>query len=63
MYVRLQEEISKLLRFESSKLDPGEMMGLDDYVNRMKAGSRTIYYFCAPRYDGVWGGLLLCTQV
>ncbi|KAI0219003.1 Heat shock protein 75 kDa, mitochondrial [Lamellibrachia satsuma] len=43
-----REEISKLLRFESSALQPGEMMSLDDYVSRMKAGAREIYYLSAP---------------
>ena len=44
-----QEEISKLLRFESSKLNPGEKTNLDEYVGRMKAGTRNIYYLSAPR--------------
>jgi TNF receptor-associated protein 1 len=43
-----REEISKLMRFESSKLPPGERTSLDDYVGRMKAGSRNIYYLSAP---------------
>ncbi|XP_064609225.1 LOW QUALITY PROTEIN: heat shock protein 75 kDa, mitochondrial-like [Liolophura sinensis] len=43
-----REEISKLLRFESSKSDPGERISLEEYVGRMKAGGRTIYYLSAP---------------
>jgi len=43
-----REEIAKLLRFESSKLAPGERTNLDDYVSRMKAGSRNVYYLSAP---------------
>jgi len=44
-----REEISKLLRFESSKLDPGQKTSLVEYGTRMKAGDRNIYYFSAPR--------------
>jgi TNF receptor-associated protein 1 len=43
-----REEISKLLRFESSAKSPGEVCSLEDYISRMKAGERNIYYFCAP---------------
>jgi len=43
-----REEIAKLLRFESSKLAPGELTSLDEYASRMKAGARDIYYFSAP---------------
>lgn len=43
-----REEIAKLLRFESSKLAPGERTNLDEYASRMKAGSRNIYYLSAP---------------
>jgi TNF receptor-associated protein 1 len=43
-----REEIAKLMRFESSKLAPGEKTSLEEYVSRMKAGARNIYYFAAP---------------
>lgn len=39
-----------MLRFESSKCAPGEVVSLMDYASRMKAGSRNIYYLSAPRY-------------
>ncbi|ESO07190.1 hypothetical protein HELRODRAFT_191087 [Helobdella robusta] len=43
-----REEIARLLRFESSKLAPGELTNLDEYASRMKAGTRNIYYLSAP---------------
>ncbi|VDI02843.1 TNF receptor-associated protein 1 [Mytilus galloprovincialis] len=43
-----KEEVAKLLRFESSKLPPGEVVSLTDYATRMKAGARNIYYLSAP---------------
>lgn len=44
----VKEEIGKLLRFESSALSAGEVSSLAEYGSRMKAGSRNIYYLCAP---------------
>lgn len=43
-----QEDIAKLLRFESSALPAGQQTSLMDYASRMKAGTRNIYYLCAP---------------
>ena len=43
-----QEDIAKLLRYESSALPAGQLTSLTDYASRMKAGSRNIYYLCAP---------------
>lgn len=43
-----QEDIAKLLRFESSALPAGERTNLMEYSSRMKAGTRNIYYLCAP---------------
>ena len=40
-------ELSKLLRFESSLFDNGELVSLDDYISRMKDGQKEIYYACA----------------
>lgn len=45
---RFQEEIAKLLRFESSTQPAGTKVGLLDYVGRMKEGQRDIYYLSAP---------------
>ncbi|MEQ2203337.1 hypothetical protein XENOCAPTIV_028742, partial [Xenoophorus captivus] len=42
------EDIAKLLRFESSALPAGQHTNLMEYGSRMKAGTRNIYYLCAP---------------
>ncbi|XP_054499542.2 heat shock protein 75 kDa, mitochondrial [Agelaius phoeniceus] len=44
----VKEDIAKLLRYESSALPAGQLTSLSDYGSRMKAGSRNIYYLCAP---------------
>lgn len=44
----LQEDIAKLLRYESSALPAGQLTSLSDYASRMQAGTRNIYYLCAP---------------
>lgn len=44
----LQEDIAKLLRYESSALPAGQLTSLPDYASRMQAGTRNIYYLCAP---------------
>jgi len=43
-----KEEISKLLRFESSQLPAGETVSLPEYCEKMRAGQRDIYYLSAP---------------
>ncbi|XP_032086371.1 heat shock protein 75 kDa, mitochondrial isoform X2 [Thamnophis elegans] len=43
-----KEEVAKLLRYESSVLPPGQLTSLPEYASRMPAGSRNIYYLCAP---------------
>ncbi|KAM3827073.1 heat shock protein 75 kDa, mitochondrial isoform 1-T1 [Vipera latastei] len=43
-----KEEVAKLLRYESSLLPPGQLTSLPEYASRMPAGSRNIYYLCAP---------------
>lgn len=43
-----REQIARLLRWESSNLPSGEKTTLDDYVNRMTAGERSIYFLSAP---------------
>jgi len=42
------KELSKLLRFESSKTEEGENVGLEAYVSRMKADQKHIYFLVAP---------------
>ncbi|XP_016334078.1 heat shock protein 75 kDa, mitochondrial-like, partial [Sinocyclocheilus anshuiensis] len=44
----VKEDIAKLLRFESSALPAGQQTSLMEYTSRMKAGTRNIYYLCAP---------------
>lgn len=44
----VKEDIAKLLRFESSALPAGQQTSLMEYSSRMKAGTRNIYYLCAP---------------
>ena len=39
-----REEISKLLRYESTELAPGEYRSLDDYIKNMKDDQRYIFY-------------------
>ncbi len=43
-----QKELGKLLRFESSAGEPGELISLDDYIGRMKEGQEEIYYINGP---------------
>ncbi|XP_012661239.2 heat shock protein 75 kDa, mitochondrial, partial [Otolemur garnettii] len=44
----VKEDIAKLLRYESSALPAGQLTSLMDYASRMRAGTRNIYYLCAP---------------
>ncbi|XP_061456145.1 heat shock protein 75 kDa, mitochondrial [Rhineura floridana] len=44
----VKEDIAKLLRYESSALPGGQLTSLPEYASRMQAGSRNIYYLCAP---------------
>jgi TNF receptor-associated protein 1 len=43
-----KEDIAKLLRFESSREEPGKMISFDDYVDRMPLTQNSIYYLCTP---------------
>ncbi|XP_026491449.2 heat shock protein 75 kDa, mitochondrial [Vanessa tameamea] len=43
-----KEEIAKLLRFESSKLESGSKTSLADYNSRQSNDQRNIYYLAAP---------------
>ncbi|XP_051823691.1 heat shock protein 75 kDa, mitochondrial [Antechinus flavipes] len=44
----VKEDIAKLLRYESSALPAGQLTSLVEYASRMRAGTRNIYYLCAP---------------
>lgn len=39
-----KQELVELLRFESSKLEAGELIGLKDYFERIRDGQKAIYY-------------------
>jgi len=41
-------EIAKLLRFESSRLAPGELTSLDEYIGRCTPDQKKVYYLTAP---------------
>ncbi|AEF93845.1 Chaperone protein htpG [Desulfotomaculum nigrificans CO-1-SRB] len=43
-----QKDLVKLLRFESSKSEKGQLISLQDYVKRMKEEQRDIYYINGP---------------
>ena len=51
-----QAELAKLLRFESSAAEPGVMISLDDYVERMKEGQDKIYYINGPSRAAIENG-------
>ncbi|KAJ2950716.1 hypothetical protein O0L34_g8979 [Tuta absoluta] len=43
-----KEEIAKLLRFESSKMEAGRKLSLSEYAERQKDDQKNIYYLAAP---------------
>ena len=43
-----QEQLSKLLYFETSKTMAGELSSLEEYVSRCTPEQKEIYYLCAP---------------
>lgn len=45
-----QEEIAKLLLFDSSRCAEGKRVSLPEYCNTMKEDQKDIYYIAAPRY-------------
>ncbi len=51
-----REAIAKLLRFESSKAEAGELVSLADYVARMAEDQKDIYYINGPSRDAIEGG-------
>uniref|UniRef100_A0A6U3SHU6 Histidine kinase/HSP90-like ATPase domain-containing protein n=3 Tax=Ditylum brightwellii TaxID=49249 RepID=A0A6U3SHU6_9STRA len=46
-----QDQLSKLLYFETSKTMNGELNSFDEYVARCKPEQKEIYYLCAPSRD------------
>jgi HSP90 family molecular chaperone len=51
-----QKELGKLLRFESSKSEPGKPIGLADYVLRMDSEQKEIYYINGPSRAAIEAG-------
>ena len=43
-----REDVSKLLRFETSSTMPGEISSLDEYISRMPVEQTKIYFLAAP---------------
>jgi molecular chaperone HtpG len=51
-----REALAKLLRFESSASEPGALIALADYVERMKEGQQEIYYINGPSRAAIESG-------
>lgn len=51
-----KDALAKLLRFETSMTDAGEVCSLTDYVGRMKDGQETIYYLVGQNRDQIESG-------
>ncbi len=51
-----RDELSKLLRFESSASEPGQLISLADYIERMKEGQDEIYYINGPSREAIATG-------
>lgn len=48
-----KDALAKLLRFESSMTEAGELCSLEDYVSRIKEGQEEIYYLIGPTRDQI----------
>jgi len=51
-----KDALAKLLRFETSMTEPGEMCSLTDYVGRMKEGQEKIYYLIGQNREQIESG-------
>ena len=51
-----RDELSKLLRFESSASEPGKLISLAEYIERMKEGQDEIYYINGPTRESIETG-------
>lgn len=51
-----REALARLLRFESSKSEPGQQIALSDYVARMKEEQNEIYYVNGPSREAIEAG-------
>ncbi len=48
-----REEMSKLLRFDSSKMEDGKVTSLDEYVERMAENQEEIYFITGPTRESI----------
>jgi TNF receptor-associated protein 1 len=51
-----REPLGKLLRFESSRTEPGKLTSLAEYVSRMTEGQKDIYYIHGPNRESIEAG-------
>ncbi|MGV1100725.1 molecular chaperone HtpG [Thiovibrio sp. JS02] len=51
-----REELGKLLRFESSKTEPGKLTSLAEYVERMPEAQKEIFYINGPSREAIENG-------
>ncbi len=51
-----REAIAKLLRFESSSSEPGQLISLEEYVERMNDKQEEIYYINGPNREALESG-------
>ncbi len=51
--ITYREHLSKLLRFESSQFEKGNLSSLSEYVSRMKEDQKDIYYLNAPTRESL----------
>jgi molecular chaperone HtpG len=51
-----REELARLLRFESSAAEPGQMIGLAEYVERMPESQKEIYFINGPSREAIEAG-------
>ncbi|MGC9451844.1 MAG: molecular chaperone HtpG [Oceanipulchritudo sp.] len=51
-----REKLAKLLRYESSLTEAGKTTSLDDYVSRMQADQKEIYFLYAPSRSSIESG-------
>jgi len=47
-FSRHKDDLLKLLRFECTGNDKGEVISLEEYLKSAKDGQKNIYYFCCP---------------
>jgi len=56
MDITHKDQLTKLLRYDSSMAEEGKLTGLDDYLARAKDGQGEIYYLLAPNREAVDNG-------